>query len=64
MGGGVRTGPWARQAGTGHDTVQCAGRGWGATEGEGEWTGPGREGCAWERACREHGLEATMAEQV
>ena len=36
----------------------------GATEGEGEWTGPGGEGCAWERTCREHGLEANTAEQV
>lgn len=56
----MRTGPWERQAGTKHDAVQCAGRGWGATEGEGECTGPDGERCAWERAGREHGLEATV----
>lgn len=44
--------------------VQCAGgRPGRATEGEGEWPGPGGEGFAWDRDCREHGLEATVVTQ-
>lgn len=40
----------------------CRVEGW-ATEGEGEWIGPGREGFAWKRDCREHRLEAIVVAQ-
>lgn len=61
----MRTGQWKRLAGTKHDSTQCAVcrvEGW-ATEGEGEWIGPGGEGFAWKRDCREHRLEAIVVAQ-